>query len=342
VLTDELLRALRVHLCEDTLAYAEPPQRLGGGFFTENHAFRLAGALAGWDVPLVVRLFPNGAPPDLAFREASVQTALTAQHFPAAPVLWFDNAERLDDRRFFVMQRLPGRALVGGIRVRELISAVRFSGRLPEITAAVQARLHHQDPSELARTLGDGAGGVGRSFAMLEARIDEGAGGFGAALQWLVEHRPRDPARGVICHGDLWGGNILVDDKGRISGVLDWSTSTIAEPAFDVGATALAFCLIPVPFLGPIRPAIERRGRALYHRYLRAYQRSTDADLRARPYYEALRCATELSFVAAWRLAGATGAHDLPRPSWDVIPEALVKFFRSRTGVTIVLPPRAS
>ena len=341
VLTHELLGALRSHLGDDTLGYAEPPRRLSGGFFTENHAFRLAGAPPGWDAPLVLRLFPNGATPDLAFREASVQSALTAQRFPAAPVLWFDNEARLDDRRFFVMQCLPGRALIPGIRPRELVSAARVIGRLPEITAEVQARLHQQDAGELARTLGAGADGVARGLAVLETAIAEGAVGFRAALRWLVEHRPDDPGPRAICHGDLWGGNILVDEKGRISGVLDWTTCAIAEPAFDVGATALAFCLIPMPNFGPLHPLLERGGRVFYRQFLDAYQRRSGADLSAWPYYEALRCASELSFVAGWRLAEAGGGHDLPRPSWDLIPERLIEFFRIRTGVTIALPARA-
>lgn len=335
-----MLGTLRAHLGTPTLAFTDAPRRLGGGFFTENHAFRLADAPPGWDGPLVLRLFPSSAPADLAFREAAVQTALTNQQFPAAPVVWFDDAARLDHRRFFVMGLLPGRAVIGGMGARELARAARFSRRLPEITASIQSRLHDQDPAELAQALGDDGDGVDRAVATLQADIDGGAKGFGAAVRWLVEQRPVDPARGVICHGDLWGGNILVDHRGHTTGVLDWTTSTISEPALDVGATALAFCLIPMPLPGPVRAALERRGRALYGRYLRAYEHRSDAGLRARPYYEALRCATELSFVASWRLASASGEHDLPRPSWDAIPDSLIEFFRARTGVTIALPAR--
>ena len=46
-------------------AYAEPPVRFEGGYFTENHAFRLTDAPPPWDRPLVVRLFPSTSPSDL-------------------------------------------------------------------------------------------------------------------------------------------------------------------------------------------------------------------------------------------------------------------------------------
>ena len=60
-----------------------------------------------------------------------------------------------------------------------------------------------------------------------------------------------------------------------------------------------------------------------------------------RPYYEALRAAVELCFVAEWRLSDAAGDHDLPRPSWDVIADELIRFVRDRTGVTMTLPDAA-
>jgi hypothetical protein len=56
-----------------------------------------------------------------------------------------------------------------------------------------------------------------------------------------------------------------------------------------------------------------------------------------------LRCAGELGFVAEWRLAELTGrAHDLPQPTWQLIPDEMCEFFRARTGVAIELPSDAA
>jgi hypothetical protein len=53
MLAEDLLAAVRSELSGGDVVYAEPPVLLSGGFFTENYAFRLAGAPAPWDGPLV-------------------------------------------------------------------------------------------------------------------------------------------------------------------------------------------------------------------------------------------------------------------------------------------------
>jgi aminoglycoside phosphotransferase (APT) family kinase protein len=124
--------------------------------------------------------------------------------------------------------------------------------------------------------------------------------------------------------------------------VLDWSVATIAEPALDVGFTAMSMSLAPIDAPRPVQRVASRLGGWLCQRYLRAYQAETDADLSAQPYYEALRCAIELSGVAAYRLAEAKGEpHDFPRFAWVAIADQMVEYFRARTGVTLELPPAA-
>ena len=152
---DELLETLRaVCDCAD-LAYSEVPVRLGGGFVTENHAFLLADAPPPWNQQLVLRLFPTSAPADLARREATTQRVLCEQGYPAARVLFFHESARIDGRRFFVMERLAGRALMGGIRVRELGgSGLRLFWQLPDVTASVQASLHPLDAQPLVEAMG--------------------------------------------------------------------------------------------------------------------------------------------------------------------------------------------
>jgi aminoglycoside phosphotransferase (APT) family kinase protein len=340
VRTDELLHVLRDAFGAPDITFAEAPMLLGGGFFAENYGFRLAGAASAWDVPMVVRLFPNSAPLDSAAREVAVQTTLTDQGFPAARVLFFDDAARLDGRRFFVMERIPGEPLINGIRLGELTrSGWRLVTRLADVTAHVQASLHRLDAAPLLAALGDAPAGAERWFTTLEEQIDAGATGLRDGLVWLVDHRPRHSTRASICHGDLWGGNILAID-GNVTGVIDWTVATVAEPALDVGFTAMSLCLAPIDAPRPIQRIAARIGRSMCKRYIEGYVRETGADLSAQPYYEALRCATELAGVAAYRLAEASGeAHDVPRFSWASIPGQMIEYFRARTGVTLVLPP---
>jgi aminoglycoside phosphotransferase (APT) family kinase protein len=335
VLADELLAVVRAETGHADIQYAEPPVRLGGGFFTENYAFRLAGAPPAWEGPLVVRLFPSEAPADLARREAAVQRVLAQQGYPAPAIVWFDDDARLDERRCFVMRRLPGRPLVGGIRTTELLTSVhRLFRRLVDVTASAQAELHRLDAAPLIDALSDIPVGVDRWFERLAAFDD-----LAPALDWLVAHRPVAASPEVICHGDQWGGNILTDAD-RLTGVVDYTVATVAEPALDVGYTTMSFHLVPIDAPAPIQRLAARLARSISDRYVAAYAEESDADLTNQPYYEALRCASELTNVIAYRLAAADGTrHDAPRPTWDSVGPQMIEYFRVRTGVTLLLPP---
>jgi aminoglycoside 2''-phosphotransferase len=66
----------------------------------------------------------------------------------------------------------------------------------------------------------------------------------------------------ALRHGDPWFGNLLVDDSGGLSGVLDWEGLEIGDPAADFAALTY----LGRPFLsavlaryGPVDAAFERR-----------------------------------------------------------------------------------
>jgi aminoglycoside phosphotransferase (APT) family kinase protein len=344
VLADDLLGELRRRLEVDALDYAEPPAKLGGGFFTDNYSFQLASAVAPWNGRLVLRLFPASVSAELAGREAATQTMLASNGFPAPAVLLFEPGARLDGRQYFVMEMLPGRPMMGGAGVRDIVATGwMLVTRLATTTASIHADLHRIDPAPLVAELGDDLIGVPRWFRQLDEQIADGATGFATARQWLVANQPPAPARLAVCHGDSWGGNILVD-RGRVTGLIDWTVVTVADPLLDVGFTTMSLGLAPIDAPRPIQRATARFGRRIAARYVRAYAKARDlpgVDADTVRYYETLRCAAELSVVAAYRLAEASGApHDIPRPTWDAIAPDMVEYFRSRTGVTIDVPER--
>lgn len=53
-----------------------------------------------------------------------------------------------------------------------------------------------------------------------------------AVFQRSLEHYP--VARRVLLHGDLWPSNILVDDAGNLTGVIDFGDGAIGPPAWDL------------------------------------------------------------------------------------------------------------
>ena len=91
---DSLLTELAAIIGAPDVKFAEAPQRLTGGFFTENHRFRLAHAPPPWDTPLVLRLFPVVVPDDVVRLEAVVQGGVAAAGLPAPSCLRLRAARR--------------------------------------------------------------------------------------------------------------------------------------------------------------------------------------------------------------------------------------------------------
>jgi len=60
------------------------------------------------------------------------------------------------------------------------------------------------------------------------------------ALRWLQLHVP-PPRPAVLAHGDFRIGNIMVDDRGRLAGMIDWEFARVGESATDLGF----FCIRP-------------------------------------------------------------------------------------------------
>ena len=334
----ELLEAVRRLTGAPAVAYAEPPVLLTGGFFTENHAFRLSGVSGEWAGPLVVRLFPVTVDDEVVRCEVEMQRGVAAQGYPAPLVVHFDIDERLDGRRFLVMERIPGHTLLGGITVGTMLrQAPTLLRSLSRTTAALQARLHGLDAAPVIAALDGTPHTIDRWFVLLEREVGMSAPGFAGGVRWLRDNRPPPPTRPVICHGDLWPGNILVNGS-EVTGVIDWTVATVAEPALDVGFTTMAFDIVPVDTPGWLRGLTRRVGSSLSRRYVTAYRDlAPDADLSRQPYYQAMRCATELTGVTRYRTMPKSNG----RPTWDAVADEMVDYFKERTGVELTLPRSA-
>jgi aminoglycoside phosphotransferase (APT) family kinase protein len=122
-------------------------------------------------------------------------------------------------------------------------------------------------------------GPVRRSAEQLRGTVDVDR--LLAAWQAGVEaEQEREPGRWV--HGDLLDGNLLVED-GRLTGVIDWGSCAVGDPAVDLMA---AWSL----FDGPSRSAYRQHlagdvgaGEAMW---LRGRAWAVSAALLALPYYE--------------------------------------------------------
>lgn len=150
---------------------------------------------------------------------------------------------------------------------------------------------------------------------------------------FVVERLPGRPLMGGVRVYEL-----IASGWGVFRQLVEITASS--QPALDVGYTAMSLHVAPIDAPAPIQRMAGRGARWMSDRYVAAYLRETGADLTNQPYYEALRCASELTNVVSYRLARARGQlHDAPRPTWDSVAAQMVEYFRVRTGETLELPP---
>jgi aminoglycoside phosphotransferase (APT) family kinase protein len=340
-----LLEYLRGALAAPDATFAEPPARMSGGFETLIYGFRLAGAPDGFAAPLVLRIFDKDPRPERVRFERAVQNAIAGQGYPTPRVLLSDEDCTRFGAPFVVMQCVPG-VLMRDALARPSPASIRLSAMLAE----AQARLHALNPQPVLDAL---AGeGLDAASITIDAYVDnvreriEGASlsGLRPGLQWMLDHRPPEPERLAICHGDFHPQNVLVGG-GRISGVIDWSLLHIAEPAFDVGNARVTLTCGPRGVPGWLDGAVGVFVGRFARRYYAAYRKLCPIDEDAVRYYEAVRCLQSLGWV------GQSMRGDPAAPAFSDNPWAgrrelrrLLGRWHDLTGVPVELPatPRRS
>jgi aminoglycoside phosphotransferase (APT) family kinase protein len=274
--------------------------------------------------------------PQRALRERAIQNALAAQGYPVPRVLAACADRAPLGAGFLVMERAIGRPLLDD-RVLGVSATL----------ADAQVRLHALDAEPVLRALDDegraAGGGFDRSvvgydgyLAALDRRI-RGAEltGLAPGLRWLRDHRPADGPR-VVCHGDFHPQNLLAE-RGRLTAVLDWPNTLIAEPECDVSATLVILKLTPVelfPVPAALRPLVAVLRPIMTARYLARYRRARSLDRGRLAYYEAGACMRGLVRAAEARRAGDPNPLDA-----SSFGERLAERFARRSGVAVTLPP---
>lgn len=346
---ERLLEALRGVSGAPDLRFAETPARLGRGGEAVVDSFRLAAGPPGFRGPLVLRRLLPLKEPAQVHREAVAHRVLASQGFPVPRVLHAEASSTALGAPFLVAQRLPGRVLLQEItrpgelaahpaRIPRLVYQALV--RVPRLLGGLQARLHRLDPEPLRRGLADAGfareeiGFAGRMRLLAERIDDHGLDGLAAGLDWLRANRPTGE-RDAVCHGDFVFTNVCVEG-GRVTGVFDWSSVTIADPAYDVAAT-LARLKSNVPGLPPLLAGITRLvQRVLERRYLSCYRRTGSAEPARVRYYEAYWLLHELVWSGERMRAGGV-PDDAIEHRW-LHPETIdlgVAAFEASTGVRL-------
>lgn len=347
ITASRLLEWLRERLDAPDLRFEAEPERLHSGVESRVYRLRVAGAEALGSA-LILRLFEPHEDPRRGALEAAVQNAVADLGYPAPRALVACSDPAPLGGVFVVMECLPGAPLLDltGFRVWSLAARAL---RAPRLVADLQLRLHRLPLPPVVRAI-EGAGFREREFAVpghldrLAARIRNARlDGLEEALAWLDAHAHSAVGEGVLCHGDLWPGNVLVE-RGHLQGVIDWSLHgmTLAPREYDVAVSWIGLRCGRVD-LAPVLQAVAGPfQRALADRLRRAYERATPLEPERLRYFALLRCVESLSWVGARRrgVRDVLRTSDTPDP-WD-LPGSTAGFagyFRAETGIAPTLPP---
>ncbi len=340
-----LLRYLQTKLRHEDLRYLTPPARFAGSFENRVYGFQLSSPEKRFSGPLVLRLFSQAGDAARGDREFALQNALADLGFPAPRVFLSEDDSSVLGGPFTLMEWLPGTTLynnsIGFSNALPLWIALSF--RAPRQRAEIQARLHSMDAGLIVakmRAAGIWPATVASRLKEIQNRIAVDAlDGLRSGIEWLLENQPRDEERLVICHGDLWSGNLLSEGS-RITGVLDWSLATLAPAELDVANTSVgiryAVPHLPAALRAFLRP-IQYDGSL---RYLRAYRRRREIDGARLRYFTAMRCLDMCSRAYRRRL-GIKGAirEDLKVGDPPGSTDGFEACFRRMTKISLMMPP---
>lgn len=342
-----LLRYLQSKLQQPNLRYLKMPTRFAGGVENRVYGFHLQDAAEEFSKPLILRLFSQLGDANRVRREFTLQNALADLGFPSPRAFVCEEDIAILGGPFTIMERLPGTvAFTNAIGLSNALQMwFESSFRAPRRLAEVQASLHRLDAGVIARKMNDVAiapATINSRLEEIQNRIEGSAlKGLRGGIDWLFEHQPPNDLRLAVCHGDLWGGNLLSNGS-KITGVLDWSMATIAPPEFDVAITSVGMRYGVPDMPGALRAFLRPIQYDASLRYLREYRRRRDVDDVRLQYFTAMRCVEVCSWVFERRLGIAGAIRDDSGPNvWDA-PGSTVgfeSFFRRYSGILLEMPP---
>jgi Ser/Thr protein kinase RdoA (MazF antagonist) len=285
-ITSKLITYLRDEFRDSTIDYASPLTQLKGGFETFMYCFKLENVKKELPQLLVLRLFPEYYGPENALWEGSIQNALADEGYPVPRAHLICTDKSILGGAFFIMEFLSGKTLMTA------------SNNIPELLGKTHAKLHTIDPKFLIKSLKKQ--GFSKNHYLFSKTFDNDLKTAKNSelpwvldiVEWLIKNRPSEPKRLAICHGDFHPYNILIQD-GKITGVLDWGSTLIADPAMDIANTIKLITIFPKYF--PLGPEYESVDRNNFSRlYLDAYRSKIPLDNRKVDYYGVVRSLTSL------------------------------------------------
>ncbi len=169
---------------------------------------------------------------------------------PVAPVLLYDDSHDQIDRDYMVMQRMPGRPLTETAGV-DMDHVLRQVGRYLRETHGLIASRHGYGPGY--GYLGEHRPHEPRNTwaaafqLMWHKMIDDVAavGHYAADEQVILRGLFDRPVVPSLLHMDIWHQNIMVDEAGEVTAIIDWDRALWGDP--EIEFAVLDYCGISEP-----------------------------------------------------------------------------------------------
>ena len=171
---------------------------------------------------------------------------------PVAPIVAFDESLSIIDRDCLMMERLPGRPLTEFGYTRHYDDILRQVGvMLAQVHALTAERYGYLGPHKPMEPQSDWPS----AFRIMWNKLIDDVVGVGhydtEEAGWMRDLLDRHmaifdrPVVSRLLHMDVWGQNILVDDAGRVTGLIDWDRALWGDR--EIEFAVLDYCGISEP-----------------------------------------------------------------------------------------------
>ena len=213
---------------------------------------------------LVIRVAPRPGPGylfyevDMMRQEPGIHRVLVDRtSVPVAPVVFYDDSRELVDTEYIVMERLPGKPLTQaeGFDYSNVMRQVGESLAQAHALTAEECGygsgygyLGEHQPHEIKQTWVE-------TFHLIWNRLidevvacghydEEESAYMRRMLDDVIDVFDRDVPASLL-HMDVWAENILVDETGKQTGLVDWDRALWGDP--EIEFAVLDFCNISEP-----------------------------------------------------------------------------------------------
>jgi len=212
--------------------------------------------------PLVLRI----APPDYRSRYLFYEYRMMRQEpglhalirsstsVPISEILACDTSHGITDRDYLLMERLPGDALSerGNLSLRTVTDLLHQVGRcLRQVHGITGDRFGYVGEHHPMEPQSDWASAFQIMWNQLLDDIEQCEGyppDEATGMRRLLDRHLRDfdrPMPASLLHMDVWAQNILADEHGNLTGLVDWDRALWGDP--EIEFAVLDYCGISEP-----------------------------------------------------------------------------------------------